>query len=153
MTVEEDITVSKLLIASGSVAGTSITLARMGLYTVAPNGDLTLVAATANDTTILASVSTAYAKPLAVAGDLSTALTSYKLKRGQRIAVGLLVVFSGTAPRVTGKSGAAVNMNNASVITARRLNSILTGQADLATSTPDSGLTSQAFTTYAAVLA
>lgn len=45
-------TITKLRTTTGSVASAGLTLARMGIYTVAANGDLTRVAMTASDTTM-----------------------------------------------------------------------------------------------------
>src|SRR5690348_10707358 len=60
--------ITSLVISSSSTAaGATPTLVRFGLWTVAANGDLTLVASTANDTTLLASTFTAYTKALSVA--------------------------------------------------------------------------------------
>lgn len=87
-----DETVSQMRMHSitGYTGGTP-TLIRLALYTVADNGDLTLVASTASDTLLFASSATAYNKALSA---------TYRLTRGQRYAAGALCVTSFTAPLV-----------------------------------------------------
>jgi hypothetical protein len=90
------LTISNLLVASGA-AGVSISLVRMGLYTVAGNNDLTLVAQCAADATILAGATTIYTRALSTASGYPA---SYQIVRGTRYAFGLVAVFSSTAPSV-----------------------------------------------------
>jgi hypothetical protein len=84
-------TINNLRTLCATVA-TSTTLARIGLYTVAGNGDLTLVASTESDTALWET-----------AGQRTKALSaSYSKVRGQRYAVGVLWVGSGNAPTFAG---------------------------------------------------
>lgn len=74
---------------------TAMTLVRIGLYSADPStGDLTLIASTANDTTLFAAASTAYARALTVA----TGVT-----KGSRYAWGLLQVGGATPPKLYGQ--------------------------------------------------
>ncbi len=69
-----------------STAPTSATLGRMGIYSVAGNGDLTLVASTANNTTFTSNA--LYQRPLT---------TPYQLVAGTRYAFTILVITGGSA--------------------------------------------------------
>lgn len=77
----------------GTAAGATPTLCRIGLYTVDGSDNLTLVAATNNDTTLFAGANTRYTKP---------ASASYSKVAGQRYATGVLVVTAATAPTFCG---------------------------------------------------
>lgn len=88
-------TVSQIRMIGVTVAGTP-TLIRLGLYSEdATTGDLTLIASTANDTTLFASNSTTYTRSFSA----SVALTERS-----RYAVGVIVVAS-SAPSLSGVTG------------------------------------------------
>lgn len=72
-----------------TAAGATPTLCRMGLYSVAANGDLTLIAAHANDTALWAALNTAYTKTLT---------SSVRVVEGNRYAFGRLIVTAAAAP-------------------------------------------------------
>ncbi|MCE5291592.1 MAG: hypothetical protein LLG14_20465 [Nocardiaceae bacterium] len=76
-----------------TAAGATPTLCRVGLYSVAANGDLTLVGSIANDTTLFAAASTKYTRSLS---------SSVALVAGNRYALGLLVVTSAAMPSFIG---------------------------------------------------
>jgi peptidoglycan/xylan/chitin deacetylase (PgdA/CDA1 family) len=122
-TPSSDRTISNLTVATGGTAGATLTLARLGLYTVNADGSKTLVAATLSDTTLATVGSTVYTRALDAGGGLPT---SYTLKRGQRYALGVLFVgttmpnFAGIGPAVTGLAALAPVMAEQ-----------LSGQADL----------------------
>lgn len=120
-------------------AAATPTLVRWGLYSVAANGDGTLVASTANDTTLFSVASTAYTRPWSA---------PYALTRGSRYAFGCLVVTGATAPNV------AANTQQDSTEAARspRLAGILSAQADLPAGFTDAGLTNSTSRIYAAIL-
>lgn len=104
--------------SGGTAAGATPTLVRIGLWTMAANGDLTLVASTPNDTTLLAAASTDYFKALSV---------PYAFIGGQRYAAGILVVTGATAPTYSGKfTSTAANR-----LRTPRLTGSVSGQADL----------------------
>lgn len=107
---------------SGSTAaGATPTLCRVGLYSIAPNGDGALVASIANDTTLFASTITAYTR----AWSAPVGIT-----QGQRYALGSLVVTGAAAPTVPGFAFAAAAIA-AELDQAPRLTAQITGQADL----------------------
>lgn len=69
------------------------TLCRIGLYTVDSSDNLTLVASTANDTNLWNTANATVDKSLS---------SSYAVTRGNRYAIGLLVVGSSQAPTIGG---------------------------------------------------
>lgn len=81
------------MMTHNTAAGATPSLVRVGIYSVAANGDLTLVASTPNDTALLAAANTVYTKALS---------SSFSKVAGVRYAVGLLVVTTATAPTVPG---------------------------------------------------
>lgn len=114
-------TVANALIATGTTAaGATPTVVRIGLYTVAANGDLTLVASTPNDTTLLAATNTLYTKALS---------SSYLLMAGQRYALGWLIVTAAATPTVLGTFPAS--SSSALAALSPRLCGLVTGQTDL----------------------
>lgn len=117
--------ITQLSVATGSTAaGATPTLIRMGVYSVAGTdgqGDLTLVASTPNDTTLLAAQNTLYTKGLSA---------SWSKVAGQRYAIGIIVVTAATAPTfVTMQQQAQADC----FTSAPRLNSARNSQADLVT--------------------
>lgn len=101
----------------GTAAAATPTLCRMGLYSVAGNGDLTLIASTPNDTTVWAAANTAYTR--AVSAPVS-------VTKGTRYAFARLVVTAATPP-----SWAAMGLALALNSVAPRLQGQLSGQTDL----------------------
>lgn len=84
---------TSLSYAGSTAAGATPTVCRVGLYSVASSGDITLVASTANDTALWASINTEYPK------DFSA---PYTVTAGQRYALGVLVVSGATIPSFSG---------------------------------------------------
>jgi len=76
-----------------TAAGATPTLVRFGLYSVAGNGDLTLIASTPNDTTLFAVANTSYTRAFSVPVGVSI---------GMSYAFGILVVTGAAAPTVRG---------------------------------------------------
>lgn len=106
----------RMVTDAGTAGGT--TLARMGIYSVNPNtGDLTLVAACANDTTLFSGSYTPYQKALTAA---------FNKVKGTRYAVGVLVVAGGGMPAITATTCAGTD-----AALPPRLCGIVPGQADL----------------------
>lgn len=139
-TATRDETVTRVEMFSGTTAAAATpTLIRMGLYTVADNGDLTLVASTPNDTTLFAATTTLYNKALSA---------PYAMVKGQRYAFGILVVTAVATPTFYGHSSIPV----AVALYPPRLAAAFSGQADLPASIASASLiaTNQAF--YAAFL-
>ncbi len=81
------------MVTGATAAGATPSLIRIGLYTVAANGDLALVASTATDTALFAAANTAYTKALS---------TAYVKVMGQRYALGLLVNSAAAFPSIAG---------------------------------------------------
>lgn len=109
-------TINNVRMLSDATAGAGVTLARMGIYSVAGNGNLTLVASTANDATLFDDVFSPYPKALTGA---------FAKVKGTRYAFAVLVIGS-TMPAITGLtvSGADSSLDP-------RLCGILGGQTDL----------------------
>lgn len=139
-------TVSTITVNSGSTLPTggasAITTARLGLYQVNDDGSLTLLASTANDTSLFAAASTLYAKTL------NTPVT---LVKGREYAIGALVVHtvaSGTAlPSIC---------SNAPVLTATAMSNpgfawTVPTQSDLPASVAAGSLATSTATIYAVV--
>lgn len=114
-TAAVDFTVTNLLVCSSTTQSATITLGRMGLYSVDGSGNLALLQGTTNDTSLLGTGSTVYTK----------AITSTPLTRGSRYAIGLLMVGT-TAGSVRGASGVA-----ALTTLSPRTAAAVTGQSDL----------------------
>ena len=108
--------------SGGTAAGATPTVARIGLYSVAANGDLTLIASTANDTALFSAANTNYSKSFSASATVT---------RGQRLAVGVLVVSGATMPTLVGNSG---NAGSSELAIAPRLCGLVTGQTDLPSS-------------------
>ncbi len=103
-TAHKSETITTLTAYSGATAAAATpTLCRMGIYSVAGNGNLTLVASTPNDTTLFATINTAYAKALSV---------SWAKVAGTRYATALLVVSGATMPTFHGVQLAATGPAN-----------------------------------------
>lgn len=101
-----------------ATAATGTTLARMGLYSVnAANGNLTLIAATANDPTLFNAAYTAFQRPLT---------SAFNKSKGTRYAFAVLVVGTGMPAISALISPAGIDSS-----AAPRLNGLLAGQTDL----------------------
>lgn len=87
--------VTQVRTCSGSTAASEATLCRIGVYEVDNLGKLTLIASTANDTSLWSATSTTYASPFT---------SSFLKRRGITYAVGALVVEAGTAPDLLGQA-------------------------------------------------
>lgn len=116
-----------------TAAGATPTLVRFGLYLEAANGDLSLVASTANDTALLAGSS-------GVQG--SKALqASYTLLAGGRYAAAWLVVTGATAPTIVGTlQGNDGSGMRSEMARSPRLAAAIGGQSDLPPSIAAAGL-------------
>lgn len=125
--------ITQIRIPSGPTAAAATpTVCRVGIYSVAANGDGTLVQSIANDTTLWAAGNTDYLRSLS---------GTFNKVAGQRYAMGWLCVTGATAPTIPGFlfMGAGTPGNNASA-RAPRIGGSLSGQSDLPASFTDAGL-------------
>ena len=133
----ETMTISQITMGNSSIPAASCTAARMGLYTF-DGTTATLVARTANDTTLFNSLYTSYTRSLSTTGGYPA---SYTLTAGTRYAFASIVV-AATLPTMY---NAPLGDNNAGVIGALspRISGVRTGQTDLLVSTTISGPSDQ----------
>lgn len=127
------------LISGATAAAATPTLVRAGLYTVAGNGDIALVASIANDTALFAAGSTLYTRSWSV---------PYAKVAGQRYALGILVVTGATAPSYLGQSVLSAFESTA----APRLGGAVTGQTDLPASVVSASIVDSGNLAYSVIL-
>lgn len=106
------------VVGGGTAAAAAPTLVRWGLYSIAANGDGTLIAAIANDVTLFSVALTTYTRPW---------LAPVNIVSGQLLAFGLLVVTAVAAPTV---DGVMISGPGESLLSPR-INGNIGGQADL----------------------
>jgi hypothetical protein len=130
-----DITVSQISMMTGTTAASGLTLARMGVYEVNSNGNSgTLLARTANDTTIFVGNNTLYTRSFDTAEGYPATIT---LTAGNRYALAHIITGSASGTRI-----AYVSMNAQILSVTPANNNFLNGQTDLpATPTGLSSLT------------
>lgn len=121
----------------GTAAAATPTLARIGLYLVNADNTLTLVASTANDTTLFAAAYTTYTKAFSA---------TYTLVPGQRYAVGIIVVSAAALPTYIAGGPGAGPMS----LVAPRVAGYLSGQTDLPATVP-AALTGGSSMVYASI--
>lgn len=113
--------ITQLRVITGNpAAGATPTLVRFGVYSVAANGDLTLVASIANDTTLLSTTFSRFTRSLSA---------TWAKTQGQRYAFGGLCVTAAAAPILAGAITSAFNAGEAAE--EPRLTGTVTGQTDL----------------------
>jgi lysophospholipase L1-like esterase len=102
----DDIVVTGMQMASGAAGGVGVTLAQFALYHVGASASashngmsLTLLARSANDTTLFASTDTAYTKSWSTTGGYPSAV---RLRRGQWYAAGHVLAWDTTEPQLIG---------------------------------------------------
>jgi hypothetical protein len=111
-------------LTTSTAAGATPTLVRLGLYSIALNGDGTLIASSPNDTTLYAVADAQYSRTWSAPVDIVT---------GERYAVGILVVTGAVAPELCGayqRSGATDALGPANLVLPW-FAGLITGQADL----------------------
>jgi len=94
------VTVSSISMANAATVSSTVTLARMGIYTW-DGSTLTLVARTASDTTLFSTSGTIYTRILDTTGGYPA---SYTLAAGTRYAVAVVVVASATGSLLAGSA-------------------------------------------------
>jgi hypothetical protein len=129
------------IVTTGTAAGATPSLIRVGLYSVDSSGNLTLVASTANDTTLLAATNTQYGKALSA---------GYAKVAGQRYALGLLVVTAAAAPTVLGNTMAGSGSEFGSGALPR-LTGFISAQSDLPATITGASITDSTGFLYAVV--
>lgn len=97
-TAPRSFTVDQITFCTRATAASGLTVCRYAFYTAAANGDLTIVARTANDTSLLIAVNTAYPKAFDTTGGYPA---TYSLVKGTKYAVGVLCVGT-TMPTLLG---------------------------------------------------
>lgn len=122
----KNMTVSEVTTATAGTAGSSITYAAAGLYTF-DGTTATLVARTANDTSLYGSTFTNYTRSFSTTGGYPS---SYTLVAGERYALAVLVTTTGTAPALYISSG-FIPTNLAALDP--RMTGMLTSQTELPT--------------------
>ena len=138
-TALENITVSKIkMMVGGTASAGSPTLRRMGLATVASNGDITVVARTANDTSLFNATFTAFERSFDTGSGFPA---TYDLVAGNRYAAGVIAV-GGTMPAL--QRMLMANGNNDFFGIAPRLTIGKTAQTDLTDITVAAGITPSA---------
>jgi len=118
------VTVSSISMATAATVASSVTLARMGLYTW-DGTTLTLVARTASDTTLFTTASTVYTRSFDTTGSYPS---NYALAAGTRYAVAVVVVASSVGTLLAG------NAPNTLAGLAPRVQAARSGVSDLSTS-------------------
>jgi hypothetical protein len=118
-------TVSTLTTRTGSTAAAATpTLCKVGVYSVAANGDLTLVGVSANDTAMWATGNTAYASAL---------VASFLKVAGQRYATAALCVTGAATPTLLGQGILSSVSTNAVMLDAPTLIGRFPAQTDMVT--------------------
>jgi GDSL-like lipase/acylhydrolase family protein len=133
-------TVTTIEAETGATAAAATpTLCRMGLYSVAANGDIALLSGCANDTTLFAGTGTVYNRALGA---------SQALVLGKRYAVGVLVVTGAALPTFLGFSfgGSAAHLTRSP-----RKTAAVTGLSDLPASTVSGSLATSGSLLYGVV--
>jgi hypothetical protein len=132
-------TITKIRTVVGGTNQVGATLCRIGLYTVDASDNLTLVASTANDTTLWNTTNTVYETALS---------SSYAVTRGVRYAIGMLVVGSSQAPGFLGFTLGNSAIGN----TLPRTGFLIGSQTDLPSSISVGSMTGSNVITYAALV-
>jgi hypothetical protein len=131
--------ITQVRVYSGGTAATSVTLGRVGVFSVAGNGDLTLIHSTTSDTALFTATSTAYTKALN---------STFNKVIGTRYAVGVLLVCSGSGS-ILGSAGNA----SGELAVSPRMNGLVTGQSDLPSSVAAGSITNTSYLPQAHLVA
>lgn len=118
--------------SGGTAAGATPTLCRVGIYSEAGNGDLTLVASIASDTALWAATSTEY---------LRSFTASLSKVAGQRYALGLIVVSAAALPTFYQPTSPNSAIHGTIMARAPRLAGLVAGQTDLPSSVVAASIT------------
>ena len=118
-TADAALTVGNLKVVTGTTgsSGTAPTLCKLGLYSVAANGDLALIASSANDVTMFGA---------ATSEVIRAVTTPAAVAQGARLALAVLVVSTGTLPQLAGATPSITLL-----ALDKRLYGQISGQTDL----------------------
>lgn len=123
-----------------TAAGATPTVARVGLYSVASDGGITLLSGSTNDTAMWAVAATAYTKTLGAAQQVTA---------GAYYAVGVLCVTGATAPTALALT---TNVPSSEYAVAPRLAGVVTSQSDLPASVAVGSISDSNQCVYAVLL-
>jgi hypothetical protein len=137
LTPDVTFTATKITMVTGGTGSSGLTLARMGIYSAATDGSLTLMAQTASDTTLFASTWSDNVRSLVASGSLPA---SVQMLAGRRYALAYIQV--GTTPgRV---AGASINNQTGNPVISRGID----GNADLPATIAVAGMYVNGFSSY-----
>ena len=136
-TPAENVTISNISMVTSGTAAATVTLIRMGLYTVDGSGNVALVAQTASDTTLFNAINTTFTRAFSTTGGYPA---TYNLVAGTRYAVGFIVV---ATTRPTLYHGSTQNLAITSL--EPRIAAVLASQSDLPTAINTVGGASPAY--------
>lgn len=123
----------------GTQAAATPSLCKIGIYSIAANGDGTLVASTANDTTLFANTSTAYTRSWSA---------SFAKVAGQRYAIAPLVVSATTMPTFLG----SIISSGTEAFVAPAVAGVISSLSDLPASFVAASVSTSGQRIYAAIL-
>lgn len=141
-TARKSETTTQVRLISVIAAAATPTLCRIGLYSIASNGDGTLVASTTNDTALFATANTAYTKSWA---------SSYAKVAGQRYALAVLVVTATTLPTILGPPLLGTS-GSVEYGIAPRVTGQIASQADLPSTFTSAGVSNNTARYYGVIL-
>jgi hypothetical protein len=140
-TAKKTETITQVRVITGTTAAVGATLIRIGVWTADAAGALLAqVAATPNDTALLAATNTAYTKAFSA---------SFMKQTGQRYACGLLAVTAVTAPTMTGH---ATGIQAGEAGLSPKISGLIAAQADLPATAAAGGVAGSATRPYFVLL-
>lgn len=131
--------INRVRTCTGTTAALGASLCRIGVYEADEDGHLTLVASTANTTSLWSAASTAYTEPFS---------DSFVKKRGVRYAVAQLIVGASTPPTLLGQTHLLAD----EAAQPPRLCGVLSSLADLPVRIPAESIGATAIQVYAALM-
>lgn len=130
---------------TGTAAAATPTVIRLGVYSRAASGDITLVASTANDLTLLAATNTVYSKALSAA---------WNKVMGVEYFIGLLIVSGAAMPTLAAPASGwpAGQLAATGSLMRPATHAKVTGQADLPATVLSASIVAAAFTFHCFML-
>lgn len=143
-TAQKTETITQVTTTTGSTsAGATQTLSRIGVYSEAANGDLTLVASTANDTALWRTTYTDYTKSFS---------SSWTKQAGQVYAVATLIVTAAALPTWLGLNAPSVGILGQKLSTRPRICGTFVSQTDLPSTVANGNIGQSTQPVYALIL-